>query len=143
LWSTGRPGNRGPSHRSLSFGRLQNEPAKIAETSLFGVYKSPDVEAKGLVADGVSAAIAVAFDIATVAACFRLQGMPLAQDPDHPGDGAVFSLYPPDTKAKDYPPGTKPTDNAIKKLPPDANIPGADWRAVSAIAPDNATWNIC
>ncbi|MGH6841530.1 MAG: esterase/lipase family protein, partial [Methylocella sp.] len=76
----------------------------------------------------------------TVAQCFRFQGRPLAAPGDALAKGAVFSLYPPDTKPAGYPPGTSPKDNAIQKLIDaniPANIPGADWRAVSATAPDD------
>lgn len=74
--------------------------------------------------------------LTTVRQCLA-KDRPLAA-PGYPlSEGAVFSLYPPNTDAKDYPPDTSPVDNAISKLPP-ANIKDADWHAIGSVALNNS-----
>ncbi len=64
----------------------------------------------------------------TVAQCLAgLPGLPLALYPAHPEDGVVYSLIPP----------TDPRGKAIKNLL-GPNIPGADWRAITATKPPNS-----
>jgi hypothetical protein len=66
----------------------------------------------------------------TVAECFDKLGLPLANNPGAPGDGAVYSLYPPNRPP--YPYGPPALQNAALPSP---NIPNADWRAISSVAP--------
>jgi hypothetical protein len=69
----------------------------------------------------------------TVAQCLAKYGFPLAKNPDKPGNGGVYSLYPPNKPPYPYGPPALQKSNLLGP-----NIADADWRAISSVAPANS-----